>query len=407
MTDSRSAPTSEATLGEVPLRTVPAAFSPWWTSLAPLGLALILLLPSVRMVWHGIYGVRWAYILCLSTLLSVGLTPLAGRLAGALRILDIPSGRKAHMTPTPLLGGLAIYTSFLAALLANSIMDGQMVAILVGGSVLVLVGVLDDAFGLPATVKLLAQLLAVAIVIGSGISISLFSRSLFGNLIDAALTIVWLLGITNAMNFFDGMDGLATGLAIITASFLGFFAFLSFQPYLGWFAAALVGSCLGFLPYNFRRGGPALIFLGDAGSIFLGFVLAALAIKGDWAEQNIIDIAAPVLIFWVFIYDMTFISAARILSGRVRSFHDWIAYVGRDHLHHRLAGLLGSRAKAVLMIYLISICMGLAAITLVGARPVQAVLLIGQAILLAVIFSVLERAGEAGTGDRREVSRGE
>jgi UDP-GlcNAc:undecaprenyl-phosphate GlcNAc-1-phosphate transferase len=272
-------------------------------------------------------------------------------------------------------------------------MDWQMVTILIGGSVLVLVGVLDDARGLPAAVKLLAQLLAVTIVIGSGVSITLFTRSVIGNMVDALLTIVWLLGITNAMNFFDGMDGLAAGLAIITASLLGLFAFLSFQPFLGWFAAALVGSCLGFLPYNFRRGGPALIFLGDAGSTFLGFVLAALAIKGDWAAQNIIDIAAPVLIFWVFIYDMTYITAARILSGKVRSFHAWIAYVGRDHLHHRLAALLGSRPKAVLMIYLISICMGMAAIALVGARPAQAILLICQGILFAAIFSVVEHAG--------------
>ena len=393
MTDSRRAPTPE-TLPRVPApRAAPADPCPWWTSLPPLGVALVLLYPSVRTAWLGLYGVRWAYILCLSTLLSVGLTPLAGRLAVTLRILDIPSGRKAHMAPTPLLGGLAIYVSFLAALLANSIMDWQMVAILAGGSLLALVGFLDDARGLPAAVKLLAQLLAAAIVIGSGVSITLFSRSFFGSLVDASLTIVWLLGITNAMNFFDGMDGLAAGLAIITASFLGFFAFLTYQPFLGWFAAALVGSCLGFLPYNFRRGGPARIFLGDAGSIFLGFVLAALAIKGDWAEQSIIDIAAPVLIFWVFIYDMTYITAARILSGKVRSFHDWIAYVGRDHLHHRLAGLLGSRPKAVFMIYLISICMGVAAIALVGARPVQAVLLIGQGALFAAIFSVLEHAG--------------
>jgi UDP-GlcNAc:undecaprenyl-phosphate GlcNAc-1-phosphate transferase len=371
----------------------PAPFCSWWISLIPLALAAALLMPPVRVAWHSLYGVRWAYILCLSALLAVGLTPLFGRLAVSLRILDVPSGRKAHAAPTPLLGGLAIYISFLIAFLANSIMDWQMVTILIGGSVLVLVGVLDDARGLPAAVKLLAQLLAVTIVIGSGVSITLFTRSVIGNMVDALLTIVWLLGITNAMNFFDGMDGLAAGLAIITASLLGLFAFLSFQPFLGWFAAALVGSCLGFLPYNFRRGGPALIFLGDAGSTFLGFVLAALAIKGDWAAQNIIDIAAPVLIFWVFIYDMTYITAARILSGKVRSFHAWIAYVGRDHLHHRLAALLGSRPKAVLMIYLISICMGMAAIALVGARPAQAILLICQGILFAAIFSVVEHAG--------------
>jgi UDP-GlcNAc:undecaprenyl-phosphate GlcNAc-1-phosphate transferase len=305
----------------------------------------------------------------------------------------MPASRKVHAAPTPLLGGLAIYLAFTVAILANSILDRQVIAILVGGTLLVLVGILDDVYQMPAAVKLLAQFVAVGIVIGSGVALTLFPRLWLGNLLDALLTILWLLGITNAMNFFDGMDGLATGLSIITASFLGLFAFLSFQPFLGWFAAAVVGSCLGFLPFNFRPRAPAAIFLGDAGSTFLGFVLAALAIKGEWAESNLVDIAAPVLIFWVFIYDMTYITAARILTGKVRSFHDWIAYVGRDHLHHRLAALLGSKRKAVLLVFGFSVCMGLAAVALVHARGFEAALLILQAVLIAAIFSVLEHAG--------------
>lgn len=142
--------------------------------------------------------------------------------------------------------------------------------------------------GVPAGAKLFAQLLAVGIVIGSGVVLTLFPRFTLGNALDAVLTILWLLGITNAMNFFDGMDGLATGLSIITAGLMGFFAMLTFQPFLGWFAVASVGSCLGFLPFNFRPRRPAAIFLGDAGSTFLGFILAALAVKGEWAESKVI-----------------------------------------------------------------------------------------------------------------------
>jgi UDP-GlcNAc:undecaprenyl-phosphate/decaprenyl-phosphate GlcNAc-1-phosphate transferase len=366
---------------------------PWWINLSFLGLAGLLLFPSVRLTWQGFYGERWAYVLLLSALISFGLTPIVGRLAFVLGVLDMPAGRKAHSAPTPLLGGLAIYVAFLIAILANSILDRQVAAILIGGSVLVLVGVLDDAMGLPAGVRLLAQFLAVAIVIGSGVAITLFPRSILGNALDALLTITWLLGITNAMNFFDGMDGLATGLGIITATSLGLFAAQSYQPLLGWFSAALVGSCLGFLPFNFRLRGPALIFLGDAGSTFLGFVLAALAVKGDWAESNLVDIAAPILIFWVFIYDMTHITVARILSGKVRSFHDWIAYVGRDHLHHRMDALLQNKRRAVLLVLLFSICMGLSALALVGARAAQAALLIAQALFFTVVFSVLEHVG--------------
>jgi len=387
-------PSSEITDTEIP---VPSGFGcsrcSLWVSLVLLALAAVLVLSPARETWQSVYGARWAYILIVSGLISFGLTPVIIRMAHATGVLDMPASRKVHATPTPLLGGVAIYLAFALAILANSILDREVVAILVGASLLVAVGILDDILEVPASIKLCAQLLAVGIVIGSGVTLTLFPRFWLGNLIDAILTVIWLLGITNAMNFFDGMDGLATGLSIITASFLGLFAFLTSQAFLGWFAAALVGSCVGFLPFNFRRKAPAAIFLGDAGSTFLGFVLAALAVKGEWAENNLVDLAAPVLIFWVFIYDMTHITVARIVTGKVRSFRGWIAYVGRDHLHHRLDALLGNKRKAVVLVFAFSICMGLAAIALVHARGFEAVLLILQAVLIAAIFAVLEYAG--------------
>jgi UDP-GlcNAc:undecaprenyl-phosphate GlcNAc-1-phosphate transferase len=366
---------------------------PWWVSLTILGVATFLLFPGVRDPWHTAYGARWAYIFLLSGLTSFGLTPIVIRMARFLEVLDLPASRKVHTEPTPLLGGMAIYTAFGISILANSILDRQVVAIWAAGTVLVVVGIFDDAWGVPARIKLLAQVLAVALVIRSGVILTLFPPSTAGSVANAVLTALWVLGITNAMNFFDGMDGLATGLSIITAGFLGYFAVLTFQPFLGWFAAAIAGSCLGFLPFNFRPGRPAAIFLGDGGSTFLGFVLAALAVKGEWAETGIIDIAVPVLIFWVFVFDMTHITVARIVTGKVRSFREWIDYVGRDHLHHRLAALLGSRRKAVLLIFLLTACMGLAGMALRSARTLEAILLILQAAIVVVIVSILERAG--------------
>ncbi|MBI3084664.1 MAG: undecaprenyl/decaprenyl-phosphate alpha-N-acetylglucosaminyl 1-phosphate transferase [candidate division NC10 bacterium] len=365
----------------------------WWMSLLVLGLAGFLLLPVPRTTWHTVYGARWAYILVVSSLIAFGLTPILIRLAYFLEVVDLPVGRKVHLEPTPLLGGVAIYTAFGISILANSILDGQVLAIMVGGTLLVVVGILDDVRSVPAGVKLLGQLLAAAAVMQTGVVLTLFPQSVAGTVANAALTLLWLLGITNAMNFFDGMDGLATGLSIITAGLLGFFAALTFQPFLGWFAAAIVGSCLGFLPFNFRPKRPAAIFLGDSGSPFLGFVLAALAVKGEWASDNIIDIGVPVLIFWVFIFDMTHITLTRILTGKVRSFREWIAYVGRDHLHHRLEALLGSKRQTVLLIYLLSVSMGLAALALRNARTLEAVLLTLQAAIIVVIVSILERAG--------------
>ena len=365
---------------------------PVWMSLLLLVLAGTLLLPVVRTTWH-MYGARWAYILVMSGLISFGLTPLVIRLASFLEVLDLPASRKLHTEPTPLLGGMAIYTAFGVAILANSILDQQVVAIMVGGTMLVVVGILDDVWGVPARVKLLVQLLAAAVVIGSGVVLTLFPQTVAGKAANILLTVVWLLGITNAMNFFDGMDGLATGLSIITAGFLGYFATLTFQPFLGWFAAAIVGSCLGFLPFNLRPHRPAAIFLGDAGSTFLGFVLAALAVKGEWAENSIIDAAAPVLIFWIFIFDMTHITVMRFVTGKVHSFREWIAYVGRDHLHHRLEALLSSRRETVFLIFSLSISMGLGAMALRNARTLEATLLIFQAAIIVVIVSILERAG--------------
>ena len=371
----------------------PAAGLPWWLCLVILAIAASLVTPPIRNTWHDTYGGRWAYILLLSGLVSLGLTPLVGRLARWLDIIDLPAARKVHTQPTPLLGGLAIFTGFGVSILANSILDPQVIAIMLGATLLVAVSIADDAGGVPASLKLLAHVAAAAIVIASGVVLTLFPTSALGYAANVALTALWLLGITSAMNFFDGMDGLATGLAIITALFLGVVAVQTFQPFLGWFAASIVGSCLGFLPFNLRPRKPALIFLGDTGSTFLGFLLAALAVKGDWAEDNFIDIAAPVLIFWVFIFDMTHITIARIASGRVRSFRQWIEFVGKDHLHHRLAFLVGSQRLAVLLIFLLATSMGLAAVALRNARPLDAGLLILQAAIFVVIVSILERAG--------------
>jgi UDP-GlcNAc:undecaprenyl-phosphate GlcNAc-1-phosphate transferase len=366
---------------------------PLWGSLCVVAATAWLLVPPVRTVWMDA-GVRWAYVLTVSALLAFGLTPVVMRVAKGFGVLDYPDARKVHAAPTPLMGGLAVYVAFAVSLLANSILDTQVVAILLGSTVLVVVGVLDDIRPVAAPLKLCAQLLAVALVVGSGVTITVFGGSLLGDAANLLLTVVWLLGITNAMNFFDGMDGLATGLSIVTALFLAVVALQTFQPFLGWLAAAIVGSCVGFLPFNMRPRRAAAVFLGDAGSTFLGFTLAALAIKGEWAPNKIVDIAAPILIFWVFIFDMTHITVARILSGRVRSFHDWIAYVGRDHLHHRLAALLGSHRRAVFLIFLLSSAMGLAAVALRNARTLDAILLVLQAVIVAAIFSVLEHVGQ-------------
>jgi UDP-GlcNAc:undecaprenyl-phosphate GlcNAc-1-phosphate transferase len=354
---------------------------------------VILLLPPVRATWFSRYGGRWLYILSFSFCLTYLLVPFARVVALRLKILDHPSGRKIHTDPTPLLGGIPVFIAFTGSILANSILDREVAAILIGAALLTVTGLLDDAFGLPARLKLLAQLLATALIILTGVQLTLFPPVWWGHVGNILLTILWVSGITNALNFMDGMDGLAAGLGAITAGFMGLVAFQTNQPFLGWLSVAVVGSCLGFLPYNFRPKAPAGIFLGDAGSTFLGFTLASLAVKGTWAESSIIDIAAPILIFGVMIFDMIHLTVARLMSGKVKDFQGWLEYVGRDHLHHRIAALLGSTRQSVLFIYLLSICLGLAAIALRNARTIDALILIVQGAIIVVIVTILEREG--------------
>ena len=220
--------------------------------------------------------------------------------------------------------------------------------------------------------------------------------SSLGTALNVLLSFVWIVGIFNALNFLDGMDGLASGISIVIAVFIGVVAFETSQPAIGWAAAAIAGACFGFLPYNFRPGRRALIFLGDAGSNFLGFMLASLALLGYWADADpLVAISNPLLIFSVLIYDMTYITIARIASGKVRSFFEWIDYTGQDHLHHRIAAVLDSRPKAVIFILLMNATLGIAALGLRAAEPGTAFLLLLQAFLILVLVTMLERRGKS------------
>ena len=347
-------------------------------------------------------GFRWLYILLFSFSLSYALTPVVRSIATRRGVLDQPHERKIHLHSTPLLGGIAVYLGVLGAIGANAIISEGMVAVLLAGTLIMVVGLIDDIRGLPAGVKLSVQLLATIIVMLSGKVLTLFEAGWMGTPLNILLTVLWIIGITNALNFFDGMDGLATGLAAIIAFFLGAVAFQTNQPLLGWFAVAIVGSCLGFLPYNFRSRQPATIFLGDTGSSFLGFTLACLAVKGNWADNNpIISLSNPILIFGVLIYDMVHITVARVFTGKVMSFRGWIEYVGKDHLHHRLAALLGSQKVSVFLIYLLGICLGLGAVVLRNARTVDAFFLLLQATIVVIILTILEQKGRLRSRDPR------
>ncbi len=354
---------------------------------------LTLLMPPVRIYFFEM-SKRWLYIFSFALSLSFVLTPIAMMLAVRFKVLDIPAERKIHETPTPLLGGLAIIIAFTTALLANMVLDKTMIVFLCSGIVIAVMSLIDDWTRLSARLKLSVQVIVVLFLIYNGVILELFPGRIFwGYGLNVILTILWIVGITNAMNFIDGMDGLAGGVSAIMAFFTGVVAFQTNQPIMGWIAIAVLGSCLGFLPFNFRVRKPAAIFLGDTGSTFLGFVLATLAVIGEWDENPIVSFSAPVLIFWVLIYDMAYITVERVLTGKIRTVREWIDYVGKDHIHHRMYALLGDRRKAVLLICFLSATLGISAIALKNARPVDGILLVAQAFLITICVSILEYSG--------------
>ncbi len=368
----------------------------WWRHFIPVVLAAaILLMPPVQTHFTN-SGYRWLYIVLLSFFLSFSLTPLVRWLAYRINALDLPDARKNHEGATPLLGGAAIFVAFLLSIVVNGIYSQELTAILLATSLLFAAGTLDDVKELSAKLKLFIQLVCVGFVVFHGVVLRVvpLDYGWFADTANWALTFLWIAGITNALNFFDGMDGMAAGLGIIISFFLGVVAFQSDQYFLGWVAAAMLGSCLGFIPYNLLKKGRATIFLGDAGSTVIGFVLACLAVYGDWNPGNhVAAIAAPLLIFWVLIFDMVHISIDRVLSGKVHNFRQWLDYVGRDHLHHRISAVLGGQKRSVFFIYFLSICFGCSAVALRNATALDAAVLIIQAVFLVALVTVLERSG--------------
>ena len=363
----------------------------------PVGLflTLLLLIPSIRFLFVNA-GYRWAYILGLSFGICFSITPLLRRIAFKWGILDEPGPRKIHGSPTPLLGGGGVFFAFVLGILINGIYSLELMIILLASAIIFIVGIVDDIREIPASIKLLIQLLSAGLVISFGITVTVIPLSfgLIGKIGNIALTMMWIVGITNAMNFLDGMDGASAGVGAIISFFLGILAFLTDQPFFGWISLSMMGGCLGFLPYNFKMKERASIFLGDAGSTFIGFVLGTLAVYGHWWEGDsnpIVSFASPLLIFCVLIADMAYVTAHRILRGEALNFREWLEYVGKDHLHHRLFFVLGGKRKAVFFIYAFAITLGISALVLRHADTLNAVLLLIQAVSIVILGTILER----------------
>lgn len=309
--------------------------------------------------------------------LAISGTPVMRLVALRFGVVDQPAARKIHANPVPLLGGAAIYIAFIVVLftLGDRRYIHEVVGIFIGATLVSLMGVVDDRWGLGSYFKLGGQLLAASILVYSGVQISIF-----GNWFDLVVTIAWVVGITNAMNLLDNMDGLSGGIAMIAAVFFTLLAALSNQYLVGTLAAALAGACAGFLVYNWN---PAHIFMGDTGSLFLGFLLAAVGIKLRFpSNSDTITWLIPVLVLALPVFDTTLVFISRLRRGK-----NPLTTPGKDHISHRLAFLTGSRREAVLLCYLIAGAMGVASLFIIRATWVEATV-VGAAVLLAALYGI-------------------
>jgi UDP-GlcNAc:undecaprenyl-phosphate GlcNAc-1-phosphate transferase len=370
---------------------VPVRHTVWW-SILRLALVVALVTHPVRRWFHDAH-LAWPYLVAVSFAVAYFTVPIVRVYALWRGVLDHPSARKVHTVITPLLGGSAVYFAFALTVVFNFNFSRELKGVVLGASVVVAVGFFDDFLDLPAWLKLAGQVAAAAVAMSWDVVLSIVPNWVPGSAwFNVALTLLWFLTVTNAVQFLDGMDGLAAGLGVIGGVFFSITALQTDQRYLMFLSAALVGACLGFLPYNFRRGG-ALVFLGDGGASFIGFTLAGLAVMGDWAQNNLIGLLTPALILGVPLFDIAFVAIARVVRGQVHTVREWLAYTGRDHIHHRFEALGLTRAQSVLLIFSISVTLGLSAMLLDNATPRQAILVLLQATSLLVLIAVLESLG--------------
>jgi len=306
------------------------------------------------------------------------LTPVVGKISLRIGAVDIPDARKVHQVIMPRLGGVGIFLSFVTIIALTQEITKPLLGLLVGGSLIALLGVLDDTFDLPPRVKLGGQVLAALVVVAFGVRVECLTNPfrhmiVLGHL-AIPVTIFWIVGVTNALNLIDGLDGLAAGTAVISALTLATSAWLEGHVLVAFWTLLLIACILGFLPHNLY---PARIFMGDNGSMFLGFNLAVLSILGLGKGVTAISLFIPVLIVGTPLLDTLLAVVRRLINHRP------LFQADKQHLHHCLLGLGLSQRKTVLILYLVNLCLGASALLLSVLTTEQSIFfLIGLAVLV-------------------------
>jgi UDP-GlcNAc:undecaprenyl-phosphate/decaprenyl-phosphate GlcNAc-1-phosphate transferase len=308
--------------------------------------------------------------------LALALTPLSKWLAPHVGLVKMPRARDVHTRPVPGMGGVAIFLAvmLMAVLLRQRPEFVQLSALLIGAAIMSFLGLIDDRFQLNAYVKLVVQLGTALFAWYTGIQISIFQTPW----LDAFVTVLWIVGITNAMNFLDNMDGLLAGISAVVSAFFLVLAVLNGQFLVALLSAAVLGACIGFLAWNLN---PANVFMGDSGSMFLGFSLACIAIKLRFIGQDTqVSWLAPVIVLGLPLFDTTLVTISRLRRGK-----NPLTTPGRDHCSHRIHAHGFSKREAVMVLYLASGALGIAAV-LASVSDLRANLILAGALLVLALF---------------------
>ena len=334
----------------------------------------------------------WSVLLAmtLAAVVSLAATPLVKALSVKVGAVDVPKdGRRMHDHPIPRMGGLAIFFGFLTAMLLFVPLDGAKQGMLLGAVIIVVLGIFDDIYALPAKPKFLVQVIAALIAVMAGNRIDVLSNpNIFSpdpvwilGWLAYPVTVVWIVAVTNAVNLIDGLDGLACGVSTISAMSMLVIALLRVNELdVAVMMSALAGACIGFLPYNFN---PAKIFMGDTGSTFLGFVMATVSVNGMFKQYTIISFVVPFLVLGLPIFDVCFAVVRRVSHGQSPMTPD------RGHVHHRLIDMGFSQKQAVGVLYVISAILGLSAVVLAVTNALKAmVFLLAMGAAAAIAWRV-------------------
>lgn len=335
---------------------------------------------------------RYIYGMMIAAFITFISTPLVRALAIKIGAVDVPKdNRRVHTKPIPRMGGLAIYIGFMVTMMRYSyISKSSMMGIFLGSTILVILGIADDRVELSAKLKFAFQILAALCLVVFGIKIDILTNFINPStyiqlgLLSVPLTVFWVVGITNTVNFIDGLDGLAAGISTIGALTLAYVAHANGRYEIAFMTLLLAGACIGFLPFNFN---PAKIFMGDTGSMLLGFLLAAISIDGAIKGATAVALVVPFLALGLPIFYTAFAIFRRLLNNKP------ITEADKGHLHHRFLSIGFGHKKAVLSLYFISSLFGISTVFLVNNNIVNfiAIVLVAFTLILIPISRTIER----------------